>query len=104
MESSMKLTVGDIVTVGRRCLSNPAGARAVVIEEYELAGRPGWSLLFENGAYDGFSPSDLELFEVAHVGHEPRLDGYEFTAATRLFQDYRRGLFSNVWQSDVAQA
>lgn len=97
----MTLQVGDIVTIGRACLANPEGARAIVVEAYELSGRPGWMLLFENGAADGFSPGDCELFKVALVGHEPRMAGYRFTNTLALGRDWRGGVFQCVWPAGV---
>jgi hypothetical protein len=95
------LQVGDVVTVGRACMGSPAGARAVVVERYELVEkgtrRPGWTLLFENRSFDGFSPTDCEAFEVRKVGHEAALAGYRFTNAARLHQDWYAGVFANVW-------
>lgn len=91
------LIVGDVVIVGRASGVNPANAIAVVVEVYELEGRPGSMLLFEHGAADGFSPADCELFEVRYLGHEPRLAGYQFVSMIRLSRDWRAGLFSTIW-------
>jgi hypothetical protein len=97
--AALSLRVGDVVVVGRACMGNRAGARAVVIEEYRLAPGPtSWSLLFENGSHDGFPPSDLDFFLVEAVGHEPTLAGYQFTHALRLWQDWSAGRFDVVWR------
>jgi hypothetical protein len=103
----MKLAVGDLVIVGRRSGVNGAGARAVVVESYILTetrtrtglrcspyARPGWTLLFEDGRADGFSPGDCTLFAVARVGHCPEVAGYVFRSMTHLQADYRAGFFA----------
>ena len=37
------------------------GDRGWVTENYELGGRPGVTVLFENGQSDGFAPGEVEL-------------------------------------------
>lgn len=96
------LKVGDVVTVGRACLGNPAGARAVVVEIYDLGLGPSPSLLFPNGASDGFGPQDLAMFDVQLVGHEPALAGYQFTTSIALHRDWRDGQFTAAWKGGAA--
>jgi len=96
------LVVGDVVRVGRPCMGNEAGAAAVVVEVYELERRPGWALLFANGNYDGFSPADLALFEVAHIGRADGLADYHFKNASALHADWRAGRFAAVWRHKQA--
>ncbi len=100
----MTLQVGDIVVVGRRTGINAANARAIVVEHYRLkeagAERDGWTLLFDNGAADGFSPSDCELLEVQTVGHEAAFASYRFLSMSRLDADFRRGIFARVWATE----
>lgn len=91
--------VGDIVTVAKPCMLNPAGARAVVVEIYDLGDGPSPSLLFENGAHDGFSPRDLALFGVEIVWQDTALADYQFTNAIRLYQDWTAGRFASVWRA-----
>jgi hypothetical protein len=98
------LRVGDLVDVGRASGINPANARGVVVEHYWLkehgVARDGWTLLFENGGADGFSPQDCALFNVRKVGHEPQLADYRFISMTRLARDVRDGVFQGVWRRD----
>lgn len=103
----INLHVGDVVTVARPCMGNPAGARAVVVECYTLVeafgpargrSRPGWMLLFENGAADGFSPDDCALFNVQPYAHAVHLASYQFVSAMTLDRDYRAGKFSLAWR------
>lgn len=93
------LRVGDVVTVGKPCLGNPAGSRAVVVELYDLGdGVTSPSLLFANGAHDGFPPRDLEAFDVRLVAHESQLSEYRFVNAVRLYEDWRLNVFARVWR------
>lgn len=102
----MTLRVGDLVSVGRACLANPEGARAVVVEIYQLHRTiaPGAMLLFENGSADGFSEGDLELFKVEPIGHEPRLEAYRFTNVLALDRDFKGGVFSCAWATGAGAA
>ena len=98
----MKLStvrVGDTVLVSRRTLNNPAGSIGVCVETYQLDGRPGASFLFPNGAYDGFSERDTELFGVRPLDHEASVADYTFISAPRLFADFRAGRFAAVWSA-----
>jgi hypothetical protein len=92
------LIVGDVVIVGRACMRNPPDSRAVCVEVYQLAGRPGYTLLFPNGYCDGFSPEDLVVFAVDLVTHDPQLAEYKFRSVNALVTDYARGVFVSVWQ------
>lgn len=105
MAALQTFSVGDVVTVAKPCMGNPAGARAVVIEIYDNGhGQDCPSLLFANSAHDGFSRTDLWLFGVKLEGHEPTLTGYVFTSAVRLYEDWRAGRFAPVWRDAVAEA
>jgi hypothetical protein len=104
------LQVGDVVSVGRACLNNPAHVRAVVIEVYALrvgptSERPGWTLLFPSGAADGFSPGDCDLFAVRYLEHDGQVAGYHFLSMIQLQRDVRAGRFASVWRSgELAEA
>lgn len=93
-----RLRVGDVVVVERACMRNHPRARALVVEEYDRGdtegGRYGVTLLFENGEFDGFSPTDVEIFGVVYVAHNPKLAAYKFVNVTRLESDYHRGVFA----------
>lgn len=91
--------VGDLVRVARQTGVNEAQARAVIVECYQLEGRPGWALLFADGQHDGFSPRDCDLFGVEKIGHEPSVADYQFRSAMRLLADWRAGRFAKVWAS-----
>ena len=98
------LRVGDVVRVGRSINRLPADSLAVVVEVYQRDrypdARPGVTLLFSDGFADGFSAEDCALWRCAPVGHVANLAGYVFTSIMTLTEDYRRGLFSEVWRAD----
>jgi hypothetical protein len=85
--------VGDVFIFARECMGNPPGTRAVCYEVYRLGTRPGFSFIFANGAYDGFSPGDLDLFGGTFVEPDALEHGYTFTNVGVLAQDYHRGVF-----------
>lgn len=92
--------VGDVVTVGKPCMGNAPGTRAVCYEVYPRAdGEPGVSLIFPNGNYDGFSRRDLTLFAVTPVGHCLALASYKFVNVSRLWLDWQRGTFKQAWDA-----
>src|SRR5262245_19188353 len=93
--------VGDVVQVGRACLGHPPNTRALVVELYDrqrLFGGAelgvGTTLLFPDGAVDGFSPMDRDLFWVARVGHVAAIADYVYTSSVRLLLDYHDGRFA----------
>lgn len=92
-----QLIVGDVVVVERATGVNDAHARAVVVERYVLGNRPGWTLLFNDGQHDGFSPDDCAICGVRRVGHEPSVADYVFRSALQLLFDFERGRFAVVW-------
>ena len=56
------IQVGTLVTAKRAAGVCAAGERGVCYELYKLDGRPGYSIIFQRGGYDGFSPQDVEMF------------------------------------------
>jgi hypothetical protein len=74
MSMPRKWLVGDVVRVGRECMHHPPDALALVVEVYDrvamhIGDGIGVTLLFEHGAFDGFSEGDLVLFGVERIGH-----------------------------------
>lgn len=98
---SRRLRVGDVVRLKRPCLNNTAGSYGVVYEEYDIGDGPAVSIIFKNGWYDGFSPSDQDHFLSECVGRDSTVVGYQFDNVVRLSLDYQRGLFNNAfnWMS-----
>lgn len=98
MASSRKMhsayPVGMVCIVGRPCMGNPAGARALVYETYEIGTEHfGIGLIFPNGAHDGFSEECAEIFDVVPVKICKSLADYEFRDVGRLGLDFHAGRF-----------
>jgi hypothetical protein len=55
------IQVGSLAIATRASGVCDVGERGVCDEVYALGGRPGYSFLFEQGRYDGFSPEDVAL-------------------------------------------
>ena len=66
----------------------------VVYEQYELGDRPGWSVIFQSGRHDGFSPCDVDFFLDVPGEVCEKLTGYAFENVWRLAQDFGRGAFA----------
>lgn len=74
-----------------------AGEHGVCYEVYTIGGRPGWSILFERGGYDGFSPSDVFRFLDITGKICAEVACYEFTNVNRLTRDYSEGRFADAF-------
>jgi hypothetical protein len=80
-------------TIASFCL--PAGSIGVVYENYHLGkDHAGASIIFSNGAYDGFDEDSLEIFEVNPVGQCEIISKYDFSNVGQLSADFKRGTFS----------
>jgi hypothetical protein len=88
------LQVGSQVIARRATAVCDAGERGVCYEPDELAGRPGWSFIFQSGRYDGFSPDEVATFlEVTGEVCQDVADD-QFKNVGRLCQDFQRGRFA----------
>ena len=92
--------VGTVVALNQNTLGNPKDAVGVVYDEYYLSDKAGKgvSVIFPNGNYDGFSVEEQISF-LREVGYCPGLADYQFTNVIKLSQDFRNGVFQNVWKS-----
>lgn len=88
------IQVGSLAIATRASGVCDAGERAVCYEVYELGGRPGYSFLFEQGRYDGFSPEDVALFLTITGEVCVTVADYQFTNVMRLSRDVARGRFA----------
>ena len=70
------------------------GERGVVYETYEMGERPGWSVIFQSGRHDGFSPCDMDFFLDVTDEVCEELTGYKFENVLRLVDDFGRGAFA----------
>ena len=74
-------------------MSDP-GERGVVYEAYELGERPEWSVIFQSGRHDEFSPCDVDFFLDVTGEVCEELAGYTFENVPRLVDDFGRGDFT----------
>jgi len=87
MNSIPQLQVGSLVIAKRASGVCDLAEHGVCYEVYELAGRPGWSVIFTSGRYDGFSPEDVDTFlEVTGAVCQEVAD-YVFTNVGQLCRD-----------------
>lgn len=91
--------VGMVVATSKRVLGNLPGARAVVYEQYRISAQHyGVSLLFQNGAYDGFCEWSVDACEINPVRLDPVCAAYRFDNVSKLVEDFHRGVFSSAFR------
>ena len=91
------LTVGDVVRCTVDILGNEAVSKGVVYEIYNIGEGAGVSVIFENGEYDGFSPTEqVQLLE--RIRHSPDLAGYQFKNVITVYEDYVNGVFDSAFE------
>ena len=88
------LRVGSLVVAKKASGVCDRGERGVVYDPYELGKRPGWSIIFQNGRHDGFSPCDVDFFLDVTGEVSEKVAGYTFENVTRLAADFGRGHFA----------
>jgi hypothetical protein len=76
------------------------GERGVVVEQYQLGGRQGVSILFERGASDGFSEEECSRFVVAEGSLDPRTSAYPYQGPHALRLDRERGAFAKAFDTE----
>lgn len=91
---SPELRVGSLVVAKKASGVCDPGERGVVYEQYELGNRPGWSVIFQSGRHDGFSPCDVDFFLDVTGEVCEELTGYTFQNVLRLVDDFDRGDFA----------
>jgi len=92
--------VGTLVRLKCDCLGNKAGTTGVCYEVYELSGRKGYSFIFENGRYDGFSPDEVDVF-LEELGDYTPISSYKFKNVIKLTEDFRNGVFDEAFSEAV---
>lgn len=89
---------GTIAITKMALLNCKIGAYGVCYEHYHIGSESGWSFIFENGDYDGFSSDDVNnILHLPGVQCNELLD-YEFSNVMRLAKDYRQGVFDPAFQ------
>ena len=91
------MQVGTIIKIHTPCLDNPAGTLGVCYEVYTIGSDAGFSFIFENGNYDGFSIDDMEIFRVEPIGICIEVSDYQFQNVMRLSEDFESGLFESAF-------
>ena len=88
------IQVGSLAIATRASGVCNVGERGVCYEVYALAGRLGYSFLFEQGRYDGFSPEDVALFLTITGEVCAAVADDQCTTVTRLQRDEAQGRFA----------
>lgn len=70
-----------------------AGEPGLVVEVYELGSRPGCTVLFKSGGYDGFSIDELQSMLVPEGSLDAFASCYAFKNVQRLFNNWQAGVF-----------
>ncbi len=94
------MRVGSIVKLRVSILDNDVGALGLCYEEYKIGEHSGYSIIFENGRYDGFS---LECKEVEkfleEISFSKNHSRYEFKNVLQLSYDFDNGLFDDIFKN-----
>ena len=99
-----QLRVGSLVVAKKASGVCDRGERGAVYETYELGKRPGWSVIFQSGRHDGFSPCDVDFFLDVTGEVSEELTGYTFENVTRLAADFGRGRFAPAFGAEGQRA
>jgi hypothetical protein len=93
------IQVGSLAIATRASGVCDVGERGVCYEVYALGGRPGYSFLFAQGRYDGFSPADVALFLTITGKVCAAVAAYQFTNVVQLSRDFAQGRFAAAFPS-----
>ena len=88
------IQVGSLAIATRASGVCDGGERGVCDEVDARAGGPGYSFLFEQGRYDGFSPEDVARLLTITGEVCAAVAAYQFTNVTRLQRDWAHGWFA----------
>lgn len=98
------LQVGSLVIAKRATAICDEGEKGVCYEEYRIGDRPGWSFIFEQGGYDGFSPDEVaKLLDLTGEVCAEVAD-YEFQNVMQLLADFCQGRFAAAWRPPAGEA
>jgi hypothetical protein len=93
--ANINVEVGRIVKAKMKTGVCDIGETGVVYEQYDIGGRPGWSVIFEKGRYDGFSPDEVERFLEVTDLVDAKVSSYQFINVMKLSDDFRNGFFDS---------
>jgi hypothetical protein len=88
------LQIGGLVTAKLTTGVCEKGEKGVCYEVYQIGNRPGYSVIFERGGYDGFSPGDVALMLQPIGKLLPELANYQFQNVGILQRDFEQGRFA----------
>lgn len=89
---------GQIVRAKKNCGTVcVVGEQGVAVDEYRMGGRVGWTILFENGGYDGFSAEEVDMFLDKVDAIDTTAQQYSFKNVMQLTRDYEKGLFAKAF-------
>ena len=104
MNQSPPIQVGSLAVAKRASGVCDAGEVGVCYEVYQLAGRTGYSFIFESGRYDGFSPGDIQMFLDLTGRVCEAVADYRFRNVTQLMRDFRAGRFAAAFPQQIGRA
>lgn len=87
----MEIIIGPRILSDWPILGNPAGTVGICYEIYSREDHFGYSFIFKNGKYDGFSPEEVTKFLFV-LDHAPLV--YYFENVRKLEEDFKNGHFS----------
>lgn len=93
----MEYKVGTIIRLKMPCLENQPGTLGVCYEHYKIGKHEGWSFIFPNGMYDGFSNDDIDMI-CQYEGFDENISKYQFTNVGQLKKDFDAGKFDFKWK------
>jgi len=98
----------ELINVGTRCKAKrnsgicKRGEIGVCYEVYTRSNTDpydlGFSFIFYNGGYDGWSTTDIDAGLLIIPGIVPSLADYNFANVSQLRIDFQRGVFSDAWE------
>lgn len=93
----MEYKVGTLARLKMPCLENEPGVIGVCYEHYKIGNHEGWSFIFPNGMYDGFSHDDIDMV-LQYEGFDVNVADYQFTNVGQLKKDFDAGRFNFKWK------
>ena len=96
----MNLIVGDLVVINKPFCNSASGTLGVVYERYN--GDGSCSIINNHGECCGFSPIDLERWQIAKLGHRKDFSHFEFKNVMDLQKRYSQGFFDDAFNAAYA--
>lgn len=96
------IQVGTTISLSTKCLGNDTGTVGVCYQVYTMGNNyEGYSFIFPNGRYDGFSPKEVKsLMDMDSNGFCPELGDYRFSNVMNLYNDFKAGRFDIAFEEN----